>query len=72
MAEPDFGAVSIESAPAVIDPYFGTGAESVSAIEGDYLGITQSDMVVVVDPYFGTGTESVSAIEGDQLPNDLP
>jgi hypothetical protein len=41
MDEPDFGYLGIESAPAVVDPYFGTGAGSVSAIEGDYLALGQ-------------------------------
>ena len=41
MDEPDFGYLGIESAPAVVDPYFGMGAESVPAIEGDYLGLGQ-------------------------------
>jgi hypothetical protein len=55
-----------DQSPAVVDPYFGTGAESVSAIEGDDLSAIESP--TVVDPYFGTGAESVSAIEGDDLP----
>jgi hypothetical protein len=55
-----------DESPAVVDPYFGTGAESVSAIEGDDLSAIESP--TVVDPYFGTGAESVSAIEGDDLP----
>lgn len=66
MDEPDFGSVAIESAPAIVDPHFGTGADSVSAIEGDNIGVDQLEFAVV-DPHFGTGLESVSAIEGDYL-----
>jgi hypothetical protein len=43
--EPDFGFTGIEAAPAAVDPHFKTGAESVSAIEGDYLGQGQSSVV---------------------------
>jgi hypothetical protein len=35
MSEPDFGLV-LKAYAAIVDPHFGTGAESVSAIEGEY------------------------------------
>jgi hypothetical protein len=54
----------------VVDGHFGTDSASVSAIEGDYLGIGQpSERSTMMDPMIGTLVEDVYVIESDvQLP----